>query len=242
MVGLCIGVHFVKVERKGNTSFALGADSQAAIKTLATNLIQPAQQIALNTLKTTTQIQRQRRSNKYSLLIRWTAGHVGIAGNERADKEAKIAANGTTSDKKLLPLLLCSKLVANLVALKQYHNKMTKNKWKTKWGRSQRGARMVMLDDKTPSNKFLNIISAAKLTRRASSIISQLRIGHIPLNNYLYTFKLVDSPRCPACGAAVETIHHFLITYPTYRYERWPLQQKCRGLLTVQKLLKDSKT
>jgi hypothetical protein len=39
---------------------------------------------------------------KYSLILRWTAGHVGIAGNELADKEAKRAAAALSSDKKLL--------------------------------------------------------------------------------------------------------------------------------------------
>jgi ribonuclease HI len=240
LVGLCMGAHFIKTEKKGRTSFALGADSQAAIKTLTTNLIQPAQHIALNLLKTTAQIQEKRGSNKYSLTLRWTAGHVGIEGNERADKEAKIAAGGTTSDRKLLPPFLRRNLVTNPIALKQHHNKTIKHKWKTKWRSSQRGAKMVVLDETTPSSTFLNTISGHKLTRKASSTLAQLRIGHIPLNSYLYKFKLVDNRRCPACGAAAESIHHFLITCPTYRYERWPLQQKCKRTLTLKMLLTDN--
>jgi ribonuclease HI len=197
LVGLCMGAHFIKTEKKGRTSFALGADSQAAIKTLTTNLIQPAQHIALNLLKTTAQIQEKRGSNKYSLTLRWTAGHVGIEGNERADKEAKIAAGGTTSDRKLLPPFLRRNLVTNPIALKQHHNKTIKHKWKTKWRSSQRGAKMVVLDETTPSSTFLNTISGHKLTCKASSTLAQLRIGHIPPQQLSIQVQARRQPQMP---------------------------------------------
>ena len=116
-----------------------------------------------------------------------------------------------------------------------------KENWKTNWRRSTRGIKMAQLDDTIPSNAFLDTINNTKITRQASSLLSQLRIGHIPLNSYLYKFKLVNSSRCPACGAAVESIHHFLLTCPNYSYERWPLIQKTGRTPTLKDLLVNPK-
>lgn len=98
-----------------------------------------------------------------------------------------------------------------------------------------------MLDNSTPFNKLLNIISGNKLTRKASSTITQLCTGHFPLNGYLYRFKRVDNPRCPACGAAVETVNHFLFHCRSYAYMRWPLIQKNKEPLTLKAILADLK-
>jgi ribonuclease HI len=238
---ILLGLHLIKTEKAGNTSFALGADNQAALKAIKSDLIQSGQHIIEGVLRTVLAIRNKRNAAKYSLTFRWTAGHVGIAGNELADKEAKCAANGTSSDKKLLPTLLRRKLKINSAALKtDHHEKIMKN-WKKRWRKSARGSKMVTLDNTTPSKIFLNAISDTSITREASSILSQLRMGHIPLNGYLYKFKLVDSPRCPACGAAVETIHHFLIRCPSYAHERWPLTEKLGRPPTEQDLLADHK-
>jgi hypothetical protein len=100
---------------------------------------------------------------------------------------------------------------------------------------------MAAIDDSTPSDTFLKLISGSKLMHKDSSILTQLCTGHIPLNGYLYKFKRVDNPRCPACGAAVETVQHFLFTCRSYAYMRWPLEQKCKGTLTLKKILSDHK-
>jgi ribonuclease HI len=241
LVGLLLGVHLIKTEKKGNTTFALGTDNQAAIKALSTDLVQPGQKIALKLLETARSIHKKRGTAKYSLTVRWTAGHSGIKGNEKADKEAKLAAAGATSNKKLLPPLLRRKLTANPAALKRKRNKTIKEAWKTNWRSSPHGVKMAEIDDTTPSDKVLKTISGNKLSRKASSILAQICTGHFPLNGYLYRFKRVDNPRCPACGAAVETLHHFLFTCRSYAYMRWPLEQKCKGTLTLKKIFVDRK-
>jgi predicted amino acid racemase len=59
-------------------------------------------------------------------------------------------------------------------------------------------------------------------------LIFQLRVGHAPLNGYLYRFHKVDSARCPACGEVSETTEHFILRCPKYAHERWALQQHFR--------------
>ena len=40
----------------------------------------------------------------------------------------------------------------------------------------------------------------------------------------------MDNARCPACGADVGTIEHFLLICPSYAYERWALAQQANKL------------
>jgi len=101
---------------------------------------------------------------------------------------------------------------------------------------------MLKSNNTSPSNKFLKAISLTKITRSTASLISQLKLTHIPLNSYLKWFKRADNARCPACGADKETIGHFLLFCPAYTHERWALARqvkKKKKLLTIETLLGD---
>jgi ribonuclease HI/exonuclease III len=224
-IGILLGLHLVSTERRGNTSFAMGSDNQAAIRAFLSEFRKPGHHIARESLRLAQQL-KQRKINKYTLTLRWTAGHEGIAGNEAADQEAKKAAGGLSSDKKLLPAYLRKPLLINPSAIRTARSKFLKSKWKSVWQKSERGRKILKYDDSTPSSKFLKSISDAEITRRAASSLSQLRLTHIPLNGYLKRFKRVDSSRCPACGADYEDIEHFLLACPSYAHERWALARK----------------
>ena len=97
-------------------------------------------------------------------------------------------------------------------------------------------------DSSTPSNRFLKAISSENIMRSTASLISQLRLTHVPLNSYLKRFKRADSARCLACGADKETIEHFLLFCPIYTHERWALAcqvKKQNKTLSIESLLGD---
>jgi hypothetical protein len=73
------------------------------------------------------QIQKRKKKTKYALIIRWTAGHEGIEGNEAADVEAKKAAEGQSSEKHLLPTYLRKLLLINPTAIKRTYHDLLKN-------------------------------------------------------------------------------------------------------------------
>ena len=241
LVGLLLGLQLLKTEKIYGTSCVIGADNHAAIKAIQSELTHPGQYLAANFILTASQM-RKKKNKKYTLALRWTAGHTGIEGNEDADAEAKKAAAGRTSDTNLLPPILRRPLAISTTAVKQKHKEQLKKTWVNRWRESPRGKRITEMDNSTPSRKFIQAISNPKLPRRSASAITQLRISHVPLNSYLSRFCKVNSAHCPACGENNETVEHFLLHCPGFAHERWALKRKAGDSLTLASLLANEKT
>ena len=242
LIGILLGIHLINTERKGTTTCVIGVDNQAAIKAFDSDLRKPGHHIAHEILRIANQLRKKRKSAKYELTIRWTAGHVGIEGNEKADAEAKKASEGYTSDTKSIPPYLRKPLLINPAAVRRANYEKLKKEWSREWRQSERGQKTQQFDKTTPSKTFLKSISQGNLTREVASRLSQIRLTHIPLNSYLHRFKRTDSARCPACGEDEENLDHFLIRCPSYAYERWELTQAVRKkhkALTLNTLLGD---
>jgi len=230
LVGLLLGLHLISTEHRSRTTCAIGIDNQAVFGTLQSDLRNPGQHLAREIIKVGNRMQKERKRSAFTLTIRWVAGHEGIEGNEMADRAAKEAAGGAHTDKHHLPSYLRKRIPINPSALKQDIKVRLSNKWKKDWRSSERGKEMAKLDGTTPSAKFLESISHPEISRSTASTIAQLRLTHVPVNEYLYRFKRVDSARCPACGEDTEDITHFLLSCPGYAHERWALARKAAKL------------
>jgi hypothetical protein len=222
LVGLLLGLHLIKTEKK-RTKYAIGVDNQAAMTAVATPGNRSGHYLADTFLTAAFTLWKTNGTANYSLTLRWTAGHVNIEGNELADQEAKLAAEGTTSAASSLPKILRKPLKHNKSAAKQAHKKKLKVAWRKDWNKSPRAQRTKPFDSTLPSPKFVKLISDPKISRKGASWLFQLRTGHFPLNEYLFRFKRAESTKCPACGHPSETPQHFLLDCPTYAHERWPL-------------------
>jgi ribonuclease HI len=230
LAGILLGLHLIKNERRSRVKCIIGADNQAAVQALRTDLTGPGQHIAAECRKLAKLINKTKRSRNFKLTIRWTAGHSGIPGNEKADKEAKDAAGGASSNAADLPRYLRKPVKKSISALKQKHNDKAKEAWKEEWQKSERYKRFRAPDIVTPySKKFIKLISNNRISRNTASLIYQLRVGHAPLNDYLHRFHKVDSPRCPACGASKETVEHLIKHCPGYAHERWLLMREFKA-------------
>ena len=233
----------ILTERRRNHTFAIGTDNQAALEAFNSNLRGPAHHLAREILRVGNMVKKRTRGKNYALTLRWSAGHAGIPGNELADKEAKRAAAGFTSDKNLLPTYLRRPLLINPSAVTQHKNTEIKQRWAKKWKKSSRGRKLAKLGHNAPSSSFICAISRANISRRSASLVTQALLNHIPLNEYLYRIKAVDSAKCPACGTATESVMHFLLECPIYAHERWIMEKgfrKANKVLMSRNLLGDA--
>jgi ribonuclease HI len=254
LLAILLGLHLLSKEGHGCRTAAIGCDNQAALKAFQSDPRSPGHHLAREILLAANQELKKMGGRKLKLVMRWTAGHEGIEGNEMADREAKRAAEGFSSDKHLLPLYVRKPLPINPAAIKRAHHDALKTLWKTRWKASERGKRDAIFDAATPSKKFLKTISQSELSREDSSRIAQLRLAHAPLrlahaplrlahaplNQYLNRIGRADSARCPACGDESETVEHFLLRCPNYAHERWDLDQQAKKRsksLTLKSLL-----
>lgn len=99
-----------------------------------------------------------------------------------------------------------------------------KREWTAEWRRSPRWNRYRHIDSSMPSARYVKHTS--KLKRPLSSLITQIRTGHIGLNGYLHRFARADSPDCPYCPGEEETVQHFLLRCPEYWNERMQMRRE----------------
>lgn len=172
----------------------------------------------------------------------WTPGHEDIEGNERADEEAKLAAQGDSSKAEDLPTFLRRKpLPTSISATRQLLKTEMKARWITEWAASPRFAKLNSIDKTLPSNDFLHIID--QLQRNQASLLTQLRTGHIPLNQILFRIKRAENPFCPHCEpGTIESLTHYIFFCPHYARARGLLQARVgRNEFTSQHLLSNRK-
>ena len=124
----------------------------------------------------------------------WIPSHIGIHGNERADRAAKDALS-----KEVSPLKLPSSDFKPLI------NTSLQNSWQSAWN-----------DPKNACNKLHSIKPTLgewprtiTLSRREEVILSRLHIGHTWLT-HSYLLRREDRPECIPCFAPF-TIRHLLV-------------------------------
>ena len=90
------------------------------------------------------------------LTLRWTPGHEGIEGKERADEEAKLAAKGQTGPAAELTRELKRKLQATAFSLRRNFKAHLKTLATARWKASERGKRMADITEALLSSRTLS--------------------------------------------------------------------------------------
>src|SRR5215470_5323893 len=166
-------------------------DSQAACMSITKPRRQSGQSIIISILDQIDKIGPQQQLN-----IVWIPGHQDIEGNERADKEAKIAAQSPEISQKTKHLPQKSCRAQDIKA-------KAKIQWQTMWkadSTTARHLRRILAREGTEAGpKLYNKISS----RKKASTLVQLRTGHCRLNKYLHRMGKKDSAICE-CGLGEE--------------------------------------
>ena len=96
---MLMDMHLIKMEKKNKVKCALNVDNQAALSAVNSDMTKPSQHIAAAIHQIIKQLLPCATNGRFKLTFRWSAGHVRIVGNEKADVEVKKAATGESSDK-----------------------------------------------------------------------------------------------------------------------------------------------
>ena len=152
------------------------------------------------------------------------------------DGAAKLAAGGESSAASILPSMLTSSLPVSITARKQAFTASLHEQWGEIWKQSPRHSRLSKIDRFFPLNRYREL--TRELSQAQSSIVIQLRSGHVPLNAYLHRISKLDQPTCAHCRTSEETMHHYLFDCRAWKHERWLLGRSLgRASKSLQSLL-----
>nr|VWO96319.1 Uncharacterized protein [Ganoderma boninense] len=223
IVGSIMGIELLRTEKKAVNDPSVALDNKSSIEASQQIRTRPSHYLT-DYLLQRAELLRKRGTKedvrRPQLTLRWVPGHTGVEGNELADSEAKLAAQGAANNSSAgrLPGLLRRPLPISAAKVKLAYTKALSDKAAAGWRTSVRGRRFLSTDPALPSPKYMKSIKS--LARRQAAVLFQLRCGHVPLNSHLYRIGRAPAPTCPACGGAPETVLHYLLTCPAHSHAR----------------------
>ena len=141
-------------------------------------------------------------SNKKNIILCWIPSHIGIPGNEEADRIAKVG----------LEIENPTKMKIRHSDFKQHINEFTKHKWQNRWHQLTNNKLFQIQPDINTQNKI------CQQNRRDQIVLDRIRIGHSHLT-HIHLLKGEDPPECTNCDRAL-SIKHILTECTGFNQER----------------------
>ena len=147
-----------------------------------------------------------------NIQLHWVPSHCQIDGNEKADKEAKMAAQ---SDIPTTPLQTDISEYKTILKTRIY------GKWQDEWNSKKHQQHLGLVKDRVGSWGQIQNSS-----RYYEVLFTQLRLGAGPLNKYLYKIKKVESPDCDHCEMQEEeSTSHYMLHCEGFAPQRTTLKE-----------------
>ena len=137
---------------------------------------------------------RQLNEQNWTIHFKWVKAHIGIEGNETADKLAKEAAK---EDENLHAIY--SRIP--ITAAARDITKKGLEQWQKQWDTTEKGAECRSFFPKVEQRLKQKI----PLTPEFTALVT----GHGKTKSYLHRFKLTDDPKCP-CNEGQQTPDHII--------------------------------
>ena len=127
----------------------------------------------------------------------WIPSHVGLNGNERADKLAKDALDHPVVE---------IKVTKESLEIHKQIDDISKARWQQHWDDGFVGRHFYAIQREVgKETRYL-----MRMNRKDETVITRLRLGRCTLNHYLHAMKCHPDGTCDTCGTP-ETIRHLLM-------------------------------
>jgi Ribonuclease HI len=131
--------------------------------------------------------------NNWKIQLTWVKAHVGLYGNEMADKLAKEAATDRS-------LQACYDKIPKSVILSELRDE-SKAKWETEWHNINNG--------KVTKSFFPYVRDRLKTKLKVPSSVTAVLTGHGKIKAYLQQFHIIENSMCP-CNKREQSVDHIL--------------------------------
>ena len=179
----------IKISPRSNKKFVIFSDSKSALEVIDNQ--ESNNPLVIELLDALQFLQ----SSGFEIKFCWVPSHVGITGNEKADKEAKNALDKDQTCNSKIPSTDFIPLVKSFI----------RSKWQNQWN--------ITKDDRL--GYIMPVIKpfhTNSLNRKDEIVIHRIRIGHTRLTQ---SYKMEDPfkvrPPCPFCNNDEIAVKHLLI-------------------------------
>jgi len=200
------------------------SDAQAAIRRMASDEPGPGQQYALQARKHIATLRQSRPGIVVEVL--WCPAHKGVAGNEKADEWAKIAAEKPDTRGVEWPNFPVRTEVRGAPLPRSLANlkwEISEKKWAE--ARQWAGGRTSKKKYRMPDNQKPDG-TVANSTKRLASRFYQLKTGHCLTGQYLNWTKNRTTPQCWWCRYRTQTRDHLFKECPEWESQQRPCGQR----------------
>jgi len=137
---------------------------------------------------------RQLYTQNWIIHFRWVKAHIGIEGNEAADKFAKEAAQDEENQNIVFDRIPPTSIASEI-------NRKGLEQWQRQWNTSEKEA--------VCRSSFPRLEQGLKIKLPITPELTALVTGHGKSKSYLHRFKMVDNPTCP-CSEEQKTSEHII--------------------------------